>query len=344
MSIPIKNIYYLLCYAWDALDQKELVSAGSEDFKDLSDLFAKVLANGITHQLKRGLDQGYRCYEETTRSIRGKLLLGPSVQKMLLPQAQAACAFDERTANILHNQILRSTMRRLLLNEELDSSIREELELVFRRFPPVDDISLNTRHFDKVQLTRNNRSYGFLLSVCRVIHDHWLVTEEHGPITFQDFIRDEHRMRLLFQAFVLNFFIHETPDYRVFPEGIEWHVTVKGPDDHYLPKMTTDVCLVHRKTGKKTVVETKFKGQVFQHYHGTDKVHSENLYQLYAYLKNIEAKGGANEKCSAILLYAAADAEADLQFQFPGHDIRVRTLDLTQDWRDIESSLFALVS
>lgn len=344
MSIPIKNIYYLLCYAWDGLDRKDLVSAGAEDFKDLSDLFAKVLANGTTHLFKRGLDQDYRRYEETTRSIRGKVLLGPSIQKMLLPQAQAACAFDDRTPNILHNQILRATMRRLLLCEGLDPGIREELDLVFSRFPPVDDISLQTRHFDQVQLTRNNKYYGFLLDVCRVIHDHWLATEGRGPITFQDVIRDKDRMRLLFQAFVTNFLTREAPAYRVFPEGIEWHVAAKGPDDHYLPKMTTDVSLVHRQTGEKIVVETKFKGKVFQHYYETDKVHSENLYQLYAYLKNLEAKGGANQTCSAILLYAAAETEADLQFRMPGHDIRVRTLNLAQDWRDIEAALLELVA
>jgi 5-methylcytosine-specific restriction enzyme subunit McrC len=344
MTIPIKNIYYLLCYAWDSLDQKDTVSAGVDDFKDLSDLFAKVLATGTAQLLKRGVDQGYRCYEETTRSIRGKVLLAPSVQKVLLRQAQAYCAFDDRTPNVLHNQILRATIRRLLCCETLEPAIRDELDVVFRRFPPVDELSLRTRHFGEIRLTRNNKRYRLLLDVCRIVHDHWLTTEGRGPITFHDFIRDEGRMRRLFQAFVRNFYDREAREYRVWSEDIAWETATAGPDDRFLPKMQTDVCLAHRTSGLKIVVETKFKSEVFQRHFEAEKVHSDNLYQLYAYLKNLEGKGAANRTCSGILLYAAAEAHADLRFRVPGHDIRVYTLDLSQDWRNIEASLLGLVA
>lgn len=263
---------------------------------------------------------------------------------MLFSQAQAACAFDERTPNVLHNQILRATIRRLLLGEGLDPRVREELEVVFRRFPPVDDIALQTRHFSEVQLTRNNAYYRFLLDVCRIIHDHWLITEGCGAITFQDFVRDEHRMRRLFQLFVFNFLAREARSYRVFAEGISWHLSKSGPDDAYLPKMQTDVCLVHQETGRKTIIETKFKGQVLQSHHDVEKVHSSNLYQLYAYLKNLEQKGGEDQTCSGILLYADVGASIDLKFKLPGHDLRVCTLDLSRDWRDIEISLLALLA
>jgi 5-methylcytosine-specific restriction enzyme subunit McrC len=58
MKIPVLNVYYLLCYAWDTLDEGKLVNIATEPFKSLPDLFARVLTAGTTRLLKRGLDQG----------------------------------------------------------------------------------------------------------------------------------------------------------------------------------------------------------------------------------------------------------------------------------------------
>ncbi len=41
MSIPIENIYYLLCYAWNKLDEKDRVAVSAEDYTKLLDLLAK---------------------------------------------------------------------------------------------------------------------------------------------------------------------------------------------------------------------------------------------------------------------------------------------------------------
>jgi len=56
MQIPIENIYYLLCYAWNKLDEKERVNASIDDKIELLDLFAKVLINATKTLLKRGID------------------------------------------------------------------------------------------------------------------------------------------------------------------------------------------------------------------------------------------------------------------------------------------------
>ena len=57
MEIPIQNIYYLLCYAWNNLEEKDLIDIKSIQSTNLADLFAKVLISGITHLLKRGIDR-----------------------------------------------------------------------------------------------------------------------------------------------------------------------------------------------------------------------------------------------------------------------------------------------
>ena len=45
--IPVKNIYYMLSYAFSALRSKGYASIAAEDFDNAEDLLAAILAKGI---------------------------------------------------------------------------------------------------------------------------------------------------------------------------------------------------------------------------------------------------------------------------------------------------------
>ena len=60
MIIPIENIYYLLCYAWNILDEKDKVKVSVDDRTELLDLFAKILIQGTRILLKRGIEKKLR--------------------------------------------------------------------------------------------------------------------------------------------------------------------------------------------------------------------------------------------------------------------------------------------
>ena len=70
MQIPIENIYYLLCYAWNKLDEKDTCKCFIDDKTELLDLFAKVLINATKMLLKRGIDKSY--IDHTEVIVRGK--------------------------------------------------------------------------------------------------------------------------------------------------------------------------------------------------------------------------------------------------------------------------------
>ena len=59
MEIPIQNIYYLLCYAWNKLEEGNIVDVKGIETNKLYNLFAKVLINGASRLLKMGLDRGW---------------------------------------------------------------------------------------------------------------------------------------------------------------------------------------------------------------------------------------------------------------------------------------------
>lgn len=50
-GIYIKNIYYMLSYAFQVLKQTDIEEVAAEEFKQVQDLFAAILAKGIARQL-----------------------------------------------------------------------------------------------------------------------------------------------------------------------------------------------------------------------------------------------------------------------------------------------------
>ena len=71
--IPIQNLYYLLCYAWNRLPQGKLVDVSGVPATELANLFAHVLCQGIDHMKRRGLEQGYELREDELPGVRGRL-------------------------------------------------------------------------------------------------------------------------------------------------------------------------------------------------------------------------------------------------------------------------------
>src|SRR5215218_3837601 len=209
MRVPVENIYFLLCYAWDRLEERNIVNVETEGVTRLADLFARVLVSGVTHVLKRGLDRSYHVREDRIPGVRGKLLLSRTLKQNLLPQARTVCAFDELSYDVLHNQIVKAALRGLLRVDELDAGLRERLAGVHRRLNDISDIRLSANAFRAVQLHRNIRFYDFLLKVCRVIYENLMINESSGTAKFRDFTRDDKAMPALFQRFLYNFFRRE---------------------------------------------------------------------------------------------------------------------------------------
>lgn len=58
-GIYIKNIYYMLSYAFQILKQSNFESIAAEEFRFIQDLFAAILAKGVAKQLKQGLHKEY---------------------------------------------------------------------------------------------------------------------------------------------------------------------------------------------------------------------------------------------------------------------------------------------
>lgn len=163
-----------------------------------------------------------------------------------------------------------------------------------------------------------------------------------GQYRFREVEKDEKRMRRVFEKFVLHFFALRQKSFKVKSERMGWFATAaEGSDLNLLPAMSTDASL--RSVNRTIIIECKYTETLFQSRFGAEKLRSSHLYQLSAYLRNLEENGEADRVAEGILLYPTAGRSRDLSYRLHGHRVSVRTLDLNQPWTGIENQMLSLI-
>lgn len=332
--IPIQNIYYLLCYAWNRLEERDLIEVSTDESPDLVNLLARILLNGSKTLIKRGLEQQYLSQTETYQGVKGKLDVSQSFKKNLFIKGLAICEYDELSSDILANQILKTTLINLYQTEGLDAKLRHEIKAVLWRMNEVSEIRISEEFFRRIEIQQHNILYSFLLNISELVHFNLLPNQIEGHYAFRDFVQDERQMARVFEEFIRNFYKIEVPEAKVYREDLHWKMA--GENTQFLPKMQTDISI--KMNGKKLIIDAKYYTQTLQQYYNSEKIHSPHLYQLFAYLKNQE-----DERAEGILIYPTTEKSLRLSYTHEGHTIRVETLNLNQDWQGIKSDLLTII-
>jgi len=344
MSIPVQNLYHLLTYAWDQLEEAEAVAVSAEPADSLLDLLARVLVHSTTHVLKRGLARDYVPETELTGRLRGKLLLSESIRQRTLPTARAWCTFDELSHDVPVNRLLKATLHYLLTAPKLDPKLRQEVHSLYVRLPdvallPVHDLSV----FDQVVLYRHNAHYRLLMSICQLVHEEVLLTQEAGQHLFRDFTSSEKRMADLFERFVRNFYRLRQDHFKVKVEKFTWQLESDSEAaTELLPEMKTDVSLT--ADDRKIIIDCKYYQEALKKYYDKEKLISGHLYQLFAYVHHARMQD-KSRPVEGLLLYPVVTKAFQHTYQFPNtpHRLRVATINLNQPWQQVETDLMALL-
>lgn len=339
--IPIKNIYYLLCYAWNELEQGELLDLDKLPSTELVDLFAFVLCEGLNHLVKRGLEQDYVRRIDEISGVRGRIDLLVTVSHFLPQHGRAACTFDELSVNTLPNQIIKTTLSHLLSTENLDKELRAKVNAKHRDLHGINEIVLSPALFQRVQLRANNRFYRFLLNVCELINGSWLVEEQTGIYRFREFRDDERAMASVFERFLFNFINLEVQEWKgkARKELIKWNASaLESSDLQLIPMMVTDISLKSDK--QYVIIDAKYYRDAVQSRYGSEKFRSGHLYQLLSYLAN--AKSDSGRKVQGMLIYPQVNRRLRERFEILGFDVRVNTVDLNNDWQVLKSEIIEM--
>ncbi len=343
-KVPILNIYYLLCYAWDKLEESEIVDVKPVGDMNLLELFAKVVVIGLVHLRKEGMDRGYITFEEDTGNLHEKIKFIDTIKRNLLIKVKVHCEFANLSHIVLHNRIIRSTITTLIKSREMeDEEIRGQLYNVLLWVSDIEPLTVTAECFRRVQLHRNNAFYGFLMNVCEIIHQNLLVSEVTGQTKFRDFLQDEKPMAKLFELFVRNFYKREKSQISSKKEKISWDgFALDDESETALPGMETYISLTSSR--RKIIIDTKYYKDALTSHYSKDIVQSGHLYQIFAYIKNYEHRNKADTATEGILLYPTVHKDFDLNYELCGHPVRILTLNLNQDWKGIHLDLMALIT
>ena len=137
-GILIRNIYYMLTYAFQVLKQNNYEDVASEEFEQIQDLFAAILSKGISQQLKQGLHREYITKNENLSLLRGKLDIHGTILNRIQHKQLLACEFDELSVNNIFNQILKTTATVLIKEPSVKSERKAALRQVMLFFSEVD--------------------------------------------------------------------------------------------------------------------------------------------------------------------------------------------------------------
>ena len=338
--IPIQNIYYMLSYAFQVLNEQGYKSVATEHFENVADLCAAILIKGLSKQLKRGLMKDYIPKREPLTALRGKMEISETLKTNSIIKRQVVCSYDEFSENAYMNRIIKTTMLRLMV-ADVDKSRKKEMKklLVFLSNVeplPVYSINWNLRY------DRNNQTYRMLVSICYLVLKGLLQTQSDGTTKLMDFL-DEQRMHRLYEKFILEYYRKEHPELTIGAPQIPWQL-----DDDFsdmLPVMKSDIVL--EKDDNILIIDAKYYAHSTQQRFNKATVHSANLYQIFTYVKNKQEELKDRQvTVSGMLLYAKTDEQIvpDNTYQMSGNQISVKTLDLNQNFPKIAAHLNALVA
>ena len=338
--IPVQNVYYMLAYAFQVLNEQGYKNIATEQFNNVAELCAAILSKGISVQLKRGLGREYIPETDALSAIRGKINVSESIKTRTLLKKQLVCMYDDFSVNSYMNQVIKTTVA-LLLRSGISKARKKELRKLFIFFDEVELLDVHNINWS-FQYNQNNQTYQMLISICYLIVKGLLQTNSDGTKKLMDFI-DEQRMSRLYEKFILEYFRREHPEITANASQIPWQL-----DDNMnamLPVMQTDIMLT--KDEKTLIIDAKYYANTMQIHYDVQTLHSGNLYQIFTYVKNKESQLSSHpHEVSGMLLYARTDENVlpDNTYRMSGNRISVRTLDLNCTFGHITAQLDAVAS
>ena len=189
--IPIRNIYYMLSYAFQALKSDSYSNMDSEEFHNVADLCAAILCKGVSPQIKRGLGRDYIQKTEPLSALRGRIDIADSITTQSLLRQRLVCAYDDFSVNTRMNQIIKSTMI-LLLHGDIARERKKEIRRLLVYFDSVDAPEIHSIDWH-IQYNRQNETYRMLIAICNLVVKSLLQTTEDGTEKIMDFF-DEHHL------------------------------------------------------------------------------------------------------------------------------------------------------
>ena len=351
--IPIKNLFYMLCYAWNILSIKDDIKVAGDDYQNAYDLLARIFSYGIGKLIRSGFHRSYIEETEELSTLKGKISVQDSINSMSMQRKRLVCTYDEYSTNDIFNQILKYTIDSLLKNPEVSKENKQILNKQKVFFSGIDSNPPTKTNRQKLSFNRNNVIYKLLINIAVMIYEGTAVNEKEGENYFKDFFREE-QMHKVFELFILNFYaLHlDRQIYKVHAPKITWKIdesaddiwgdvfdVVENPGDR-----RTDIVIENKEQQIQMIFDAKYYKKTFvSSYMSSDEesIRTSHLNQIRGYLLDSNYQG----KKVGALLYPMVNNDLGKGMVLPIVEtpILVKTINLQSDWREIEADMLDFV-
>lgn len=196
-KIPLTNLFLLLDAGIPEEGWREQ-RFGFAAEPDLLPAVAAFFARAAAVALARGPRRDYRLEEDRLVALRGHVDVAGQFRTPGIA-SPIACRFDEYSADIPENRVLRAAARRLLRLPGVWPDTRAALERLLRAMPEVADHHVAADAADQIPITRLNKHYEAALRVASVVLRNTSLLDRVGTVEASAFLLD---MPDLFQRWV----------------------------------------------------------------------------------------------------------------------------------------------
>lgn len=175
---PIDGLFHMLARGnqWGEWfdDETSLIAADN-----LYSAIAEVFGRWGERVLRGGVLQGYRAQRSAEPFIRGRWLISEQIGRRFGMPLPAELAYDDYTADIAENRLVRSAARRLLAVGGFPSHARARLHRIERRLANVGLLTRG-RGLPHVEFDRRNEVYRPLIALARLVLENESLEYLHG--------------------------------------------------------------------------------------------------------------------------------------------------------------------
>jgi len=274
-KVGLARLLFLLGYARDPGFRPDLV-VGAED-AEIWPVLAETLARLAEGALGRGVLQGYRVEEDALRVVRGRIRLGDQLARRPGMNVPLEVTFDEYTADIAENRILRTALRRLLAVPRVPAATRSRLGHLDARLEGVRVLPQRGR-VPEWRPTRLNERYHAALRFAELVLRSVTAEVVAGDVPLAAFVVP---MWQVFEDFVgvalAEALRHYGGETRLAPR--QYATWLDDPGVHGVPGVRMRLDVVHLVDGKpRLVFDAKYKVD-----DAAGRYPNADLYQMLAY-------------------------------------------------------------
>ena len=351
VSIPVRNIWWLMLYASDLGKDAQQRNLASEDLpEEIPDLVAEILAKAVEQRQRRQLNTGFLRKEAVLHRVRGRIDHLTTSRKQLLARGQVACRFEELSIDTPRNRYVRAALEsvsRLVRRPELANRCNG-LAHDFR-LQGVDGEPPTRQQINNQRFGRHDQEDQPMLAAARLAMDLALPTEEAGTNALIDPHRCEHWLRRLYEKAIGGFYrFHLDEAHWLVHTGmaLRWPIEeATSGASQVFPSMRTDIVIDRRDHPQRLVIDTKFTGVLGRGWYRDKTLKSGYIYQLYAYLRSQVQRGDLwADHASGLLLHPSINGNFNESVVIQGHNMQFATVNLAGSHEEIKERLLKMVT